>query len=99
MHGLYTNNFERNNESIVIYDNSVKPGSYKKLGHVIYDNATHYVGGLMGFMKHGSGVLTEKNGRVYKGEFWYDNQTGKGSEVTLHGANYTGDFIDGVHHG
>lgn len=63
------------------------------------DKSAKYEGQFKSGSRHGSGVLTEKDGSKYVGQFQNGKFHGKGTRTYSNGNIYIGDFSNGKSHG
>lgn len=66
---------------------------------VILSSGDRYFGQFWNKKKHGKGILTFKNGDVYKGDFEEDEMEGYGEYKSVNGEKYIGEFKKGKRNG
>ena len=88
------------NTSIFSDDDKSTTSSAADEDAIEYSNGDKYVGekNSQG-IRHGHGVLTEKSGNVYDGQFRNGWKYGQGTYTYENGDVYTGDFVNDQRHG
>ena len=70
----------------------IEQNQHKKI--VTYQDGSRYEGSLQGQDKHGIGIMQEKSGEKYWGEWQNDKQQGRGSFVSP-AVEYVGQWVNG----
>jgi len=82
------------------YEGEMKDSKRDGYGKLILENGIYYIGQWKKGMKHGKGILYNKNNSIiYEGDFENDKYNGYGKLILENGNYYIGQWKDGFKHG
>jgi hypothetical protein len=70
----------------------VRLGRLRNIQKINYEDEGYYIGQIEDGLKHGSGVLSIKDGSVYLGDWKEDNYHGEGIYIYPDGERFEGEL-------